>query len=261
MKHLLCTISTFFILSNIISAQTAGNGDNTTGLNNVKLTENILINNWSDAKTKYRWDWLETPKDDVNVYRYFSKESLMVVCKAPELIWAQADLPYNPLPAFWYYEATFNNVKGKSENVETGLLLKATSNGEEVKVFFVVNHFDQKYAFIQYNMVQHRWLHLNRLVGNTNNYSAAINKYDTKKDFASNKLKLQREGNTFLLYINDILVEKVVLNDPASSLNKLHGIGIAGKGHQAYYIDKIKFAVFDSTVKNTTVVKYEVKSP
>lgn len=146
MKYLLYVLTCLLAIPTITSAQSPNSGDNNLA---VKVSdknngvENVLIANWNDAKTKYKWDWLETSKNDEKSYRYFSDNKLMVVCKAPELAWTQTDLPYNPLPTSWSFEATFSNVKGKSENCETGLLLKATSNGEEVKVFFVVNHFNQ----------------------------------------------------------------------------------------------------------------------
>lgn len=31
----------------------------------------LFLKNWEEAKNKYSWNWLETPADDKNVYRFF----------------------------------------------------------------------------------------------------------------------------------------------------------------------------------------------
>jgi hypothetical protein len=220
----------------------------------VEKTEKVLIYDWAGAKTNYKWDWLETPKDDVNAYRYFtSKNELMVVQRTELPTWTSTNLPYAPFPPFWYYEATFNNVKGESASASTGLVLKATSNNQGIKILFTVNHFNQTYYFGLYNQGTQTWHILNRRIKeNQSNFSAVINKLDAAKESVSNKLKIQRSGNNFLLYVNNKLVETVKVNIPASELNKLHGIGIVGEGKQGYYVNNIRFSIFtDEGIYNT----------
>jgi hypothetical protein len=208
--------------------------------------EKKLFYDWAGAKTNYKWDWLETTKDDATIYRYFTeKNDLMVVQKTEGTTWTQADLPYAPFPPFWYYEATFHNVTGETGTATTGLLLKATSNKEEIKIIFTVNPFKQTYYFGLYNATSKTWRTLNKVLkAGEFNLSDAIQKLEAPKQSVRNKLKIQRSGNNFLLYINFKLVETVKVPLPTSELNKLHGIGIASGGKQGYYIDDIRFSIF-----------------
>lgn len=240
----LLAISTFFI-PKAIKAQE----DKLTQIPDVEFaekTEKNIFYNWAGAKANYKWDWLETPKDDATIYRYFNaKNELMVVQKTEGMTWTQTDLPYAPFPPFWYYEATINNVRGESTWVATGLLLKATSNKQEIKIIFTINPFTQTYYFGLYNAATQTWNVLNHIVKEKkDNFSDVINKLDASKISVRNKVKIERKGNNFLLIVNNKLVETVKVPLPTSELNKLHGIGIASSGKQAYYIDDIRFAVF-----------------
>jgi hypothetical protein len=240
----LLAISTFF-LPKAIKAQE----DKLTQVPDVEFaekTEKTLFYDWRGAKTNYKWDWLETAKDDADIYRYFTpKNDLMVVQKTEGTTWTQTDLPYAPFPPFWFYEATFHNVNGESKSASTGLLLKATSNKEEIKIVFTVDPYKQTYYFGLYNASSKTWKTLNKILKPGQfNFSDAIQKLEEPKESVRNKLKIQRSGNNFLLYINFKLVETVKVPLPTSELNKLHGIGIASGGKQGYYIDDIRFSIF-----------------
>lgn len=220
--------------------------------------ENVMFDNWPAAKSKYRWQWLETPKDDLNVYRYFTNENkLTVINKLKEgFSWTQASLSDKPLPAFWYYEATIMYVQGNSTDDKSGLLLKSWSRGEEIKILFLVNHINQTYGLWQINSTTNVWTMLHQQKGSLkNNFDAAIHKYDNSAGYSINQLKINRNGNSFLLHINNVLVETVKVNEPASVLNKLYGIGIAGSANQGYAVNQIKFAVFDTEALTVTEKK------
>lgn len=208
--------------------------------------ENILFSNWTDAKTKYKWLWLETPKDDINVVRsFYNANSLSINQKNKNYSWTKTTLPFEPFPPFWFYEVKLGKVNGGDNDAEIGLLLSAKSNGQMINIYFLINHFNQTYYFSQVNTVTNAWLALNKQsVANKNNFSAAINKFNPVNDFTFNLLKIQRDGYNFLLYINDKLVETIKISDPMSTLNKLNGIGILGKGKQGYSVDKLKFVAF-----------------
>ncbi len=217
--------------------------------------ENILFSNWTEAKTKYKWLWLETPKDEKKVFRsFYDVNNLSVVQKTKDYCWTQATLPYEPFPPFWYYETKLNKVNGGDNDAETGLLLTAKSNGQIINIYFLINHFNQTYYFSQVNTVTNAWGVLNKqIVAKKNNFSSAINKFKPANDFTSNTLKIQRDGYNFLLFINNKLVENIKISNPSSVLNKLNGIGILGKGKQGYSVDKIKFVVIgDEGVYNTS---------
>ena len=47
-------------------------------------------------------------------------------------------------------------------------------------------------------------------------------------------------GNSIGLYVNDKLLEELSIS-PRSCLNTIQGIGLAGVGRQAYYINKLSF--------------------
>ena len=216
--------------------------------------EKVLFYNWTGAKDNYKWVGLETDKEHIYVYRYFSKQNdLMVVQKSEGFLWTHADLPYAPFPPFWYYELSFTSLEDDTSFTSTGLLLKATSNKEEIIIIFTANPANQTYYFGLYNAVSKTWRTLNTLV-NKSKYNSS----DAISQKGRNKLKIERSGNKFLLYINNKLVETVKVVQPNSELNKLHGIGVAGEGKHGYYVDNIKFSIFtDEGIYNN---KEEVKS-
>jgi hypothetical protein len=245
MKFFYLIAVSVFLLPSSIGAQE----DKLTQVPDVEFaekTEKQLFYDWKGAKANYNWDWLETPKDDAHIYRYFTPQNdLMVVQKVEGMTWTQADLPYTPFPPFWYYEATFHNVKGESTDASAGLLLKATTNNEGIKIIFTINPFKQTYYFGLYNEPSKTWRTLNKEIkSGLFNFSDAIQKLEGSKESVRNKLKIQRSGNNFLLYVNFKLVETVRVPLPTSELNKLHGIGISSGGKQGYYIDDIRFSIF-----------------
>ncbi len=245
MKYFYLLAISIFFLPKAIKAQE----DKLTQVPDVEFaekTEKNIFYNWTGAKANYKWDWLETSKDDATIYRYFNpKNELMVVQKTEGTTWTQTDLPYAPFPPFWYYEATINNVKDESTWVSTGLLLKATSNKQEIKIVFTVNPYNQTYYFGLYNAATQTWNVLNHIVKEKkDNFSDVINKLDASKISVRNKVKIERKGNNFLLIVNNKLVETVKVAVPTSELNKIHGIGISSGGKQAYYIDDIRFSIF-----------------
>lgn len=212
----------------------------------IPTKENILFSNWAEAKTICKWQWLETPESDPNVSRTFAENTLVVGQKSNNYLWTNAVIPSNSFAKNWYYQANITFVKGGETNTEAGLLLTATINDQLVNIYFLINHFNQTYYFSQVNTATNNWLALNKQhVINTNNFSAAINKYNDTKKSIVNQIKIEKQNNNYFLYINNTLVETIEDNTQTARLNKLNGIGIVSKGIQVFYIDEIKFANFN----------------
>lgn len=253
MKYILIAFS--IIISTPFHTKAQQDKSTTVPKKVIPTKENILFSNWTEAKTNCKWQWLETNKDDANVFRSFYKaNNLNVFQKNKNYSWTQTNLPYEPFSVYWYYEATINKVPDGDNDAEVGLMLNAKANGQLVNFYFLINHFNQTYYFSQVNINTNTWMPINKqIVANQNNFSAAILKFNPNKDYTTNKIKIQREGNNFLLYINNILVETIKITDPLSTLNKLNGIGILGKGNQGYFVDYIKFVFFTDAKTSASV--------
>lgn len=199
-----------------------------------------LISNWADAQEKLTWSQLTTPQDNEDDYRYFQHNSYLVVQKKNSYTWATATIPgLNPFPAYWEYKATINTAGVTSGIGNSGLALPAMLYNDKVIVFFLVSPTKQTYFFGYYNTNLKEWVKIYQSPPGENKPSQHINKINEKGE-ATNTLALYRNGNTIALYVNDQLLEELPIS-PRSCLNTIQGIGLAGVGRQAYFINKISF--------------------
>lgn len=207
------------------------------------VEKTLSITGWNEFRNKFSWKWLETPKEDANVYRYFT-DDLCVMQKIANHIWTEGRLPAGSLGRNWEFGAMFSMVKDqKTDDVQHGLMLVANAEGKEMKVFFYVNPFSQTYWFGSYNATDNKWETLNSFSGNTYDItSRAIEKYDAVKDIANNHLRVRKEGAEIQLYINYTLVEKIPVSRNAALFNAFDGVGISGRNKQGYFVSKPFFS-------------------
>ncbi|MFT3676924.1 MAG: hypothetical protein QM781_13605 [Chitinophagaceae bacterium] len=199
-----------------------------------------LINNWADAQQKLVWSKLITAQDNEDDYRYFQDNSYLVVQKKNNYTWTTATLPgLNPFPAYWEYKATFNTAGVTNGIGNSGLALPAMLYNDKVIVFFLVSAVEQTYFFGYYNTNKNEWVKIYQSPPGENKSSGHINKLNEKGE-ATNTLALYRNGNTIGLYVNDKLLEELPIPF-RSCLNTIQGIGLAGVGRQAYFVNRISF--------------------
>ncbi len=200
-----------------------------------------LISNWSDAQQKLTWAQLTTAQDNKDDYRYFQDNRYLVVQKKNNYTWATATIPgLNPFPAYWEYKATFNTAGVTNGIGNSGLALPALLYNDKVIVFFLVSAVEQTYFFGYYNTNTNEWVKIYQSPPGENKPSGHINKLDEKGE-AANTLALARNGNTIGLYVNDKLLEELPIS-ARSCLNTIQGIGLAGVGRQAYFVNRISFS-------------------
>lgn len=199
-----------------------------------------LVTNWTDAQQKLIWSKLTTAQDNEDDYRYFQDNRYLVVQKKNRYTWATATIPtLNPFPAYWEYKATFNTAGVTNGIGNSGLALPATLYNDKIIIFFLVSAVEQTYFFGYYNITANEWVKIYKSPPGENKSSGYINKLNEKGD-ATNTLALARNGNTISLYVNDKLLEELSIS-ARSCLNTIQGIGLAGVGRQAYFVNKINF--------------------
>jgi hypothetical protein len=221
----------------------------------------VIINDWVEAKQKFNWAGLQ--KNNELVYRYFPNEyHLTVEQKHMGKSWTYARMTPKPLPDHWVYRAKFTEEEGKTEKSEIGLLLKTSIDNEDELIIFSINSLNQTYRFWHFNNKTNDWRSLNnKLNPDEFNFSPAINKYDAVNNKANNELKIERNNDAFLIYINYMLIETIPVKEPAPTTSNTYGIGIYGKGIQKYTVENLYFSTIGVEVTEFIPYTPDVKKP
>jgi hypothetical protein len=204
---------------------------------------NVVIYDWTDAQVKFTWSSLPTNNEKVS--RYFSVANYLTVEQKNEgNSWTYARMTQEPLPNYWSYEAKFIEVEGKSDKSEVGLLLKTSVENGDEHIIFSINSLNQTYRFWNYNANTGKWKSLNnKLKPDEFNFSSMIKRYAVDTP-TINSLRLERNGDAFLIYINNTLIENIKLKDSDLTPSNTYGIGIFGKKIQKYNVEKLKFTTY-----------------
>ena len=236
MKYIFFASLLILFIPNLSKAQVAS-------INFDIAKRNVVIYDWTDAQVKFTWSSL--PTYDEKVSRYFSAANYLTVEQKHEgNSWTYARMTQEPLPNYWSYEAKFIEVEGKSDKSEVGLLLKTSVENGDEHIIFSINSLNQTYRFWHYNAATGKWKSLNnKLKPDEFNFSSMINKY-LAETATVNSLRLDRNGDAFLIYINSKLIETIKVKDSVSTQSNTYGIGIFGKKIQKYNVEKLKFTTY-----------------
>lgn len=218
-------------------------------------TKNYLFKNWEEAKLKYSWNWLETPADDKNVYRFFfnfssgfnnpDSSQLSINQKVDDYTWALTKPDANK-PGNYTLSAILGMAENKNNDCGQGLIIQYRDGKKDelARLFFIINPIKQTYWFGSYSPGKNEWATHNHYTGNTYNiFTNAINKHSNGANMLTkNIISVKKEANRFLLYINNQLVDTVELNKKNDALRNFEGIGIVTVHKQSSGVDRISLS-------------------
>ncbi len=219
-------------------------------------TKNYLFKNWEEAKFKFSWNWLETPADDKNVYRYFINFSsgfnhpdstqLSITQRADDYTWALTKPNVNK-PVNYTFSAIEVMAENKNSDCGHGLIIQYRDGKKDqpAHLYFIINPIKQTYWFGSYSPGKNEWTTYNHYTGNTYNiFTTVINKHTNGPTaLTKNLISVKKEANRFLLYINNQLVETVEINKKNDALRNFEGIGIVTVHKQSSGIERISLSV------------------
>jgi hypothetical protein len=202
-----------------------------------------VFQNFNWAKITFKWNWLETPETDENVYRRLSDEVLTIDHRASDYTWAVAE-PTVKTGDDYTYSMLVSMVKQEHQDAAQGIIIRYRDGkkGQPCNLFFMVNPMQQRYWFGSNNPNNNEWKTYNKFTGNIYDVkSTAINEHVAGKP-TDNLLSVKKSGNKFYLYINKQLVEEVEIGKKDQALTNFAGIGIVTNHRQQAAIRKISFS-------------------
>jgi hypothetical protein len=219
-------------------------------------TKKYLFKNWEEAKQKFNWNWLETPADDINVYRYFFNSSsgnnnpdgsqLSITQRVDEYTWALTKPNVNK-PVNYTFSAIEVMAENKNIDCGHGLIIQYMDGKKDhpAHLYFIINPIKQTYWFGSYSPGKNEWTTYNHYTGNTYNiFTNVINKHTNgPAALTRNIISVKKEADRFLLYINNQLVDTVELNKKNDALRNFEGIGIVTVYKQSSGIERISLSV------------------
>lgn len=230
-------------ITNSDVANTNNKKTNTAKDKNKPSNKNYLFTDWASAKT-YEWLWLETEKNDPEIYRVLSNNKLRSLQYTENYTWALADMKSGSLKDFTY-TANIKTITSEDEKGSSGLLMQAKQNPAEknINILFLVNPLKQTYWFGYYNTNNQE---SKALVHSTDNqahiYSKAIQKLVPGKT-VENLLSMVKSGDNIDLLINSQKVQSIPINFSNAILKYMYGIGLASLKKAETEVDKISFSI------------------
>ena len=221
----------------------------------IDKSKNYLFKNWEEAKNKYSWNWLETPADDKNVYRFFFNFSsgfnnpdsshLSINQKADDYTWTLTK-PNANKPVNYTFSAIVGMAENKNNDCGQGLIIQYRDGKKDelARLYFIINPIKQTYWFGSYSPGKNEWATHNHYTGNTYNiFTNAINKHSNELSTSTkNTISVKKEANRFLLFINNQLVDTVEISKKNDALKNFEGIGIVTVHKQSSGVDSISLS-------------------
>ena len=223
------------------NAQSAGNVGNALGKLGASIDRRkaekantiqrgILFNNWKSAKKFGNWNYLETKKDDANVYRYFDDGIWQVDHHTTNYTWATLWLDKIGRSSY-VYEAVLEIDKEGYDKGEFGLLLNidAIENASDHdKLIFLLRPEDQMYWIGNYSSADNnRWTTFNEGYIPEKGYwsiSEKINKFN-EQGKSKNVLKIKKLGNDIMFFVNGNILLHFYFTEKPYFYN-ISGLGI-----------------------------------
>lgn len=210
-----------------------------------EIKRGLLFDDWKSARKFGDWLWLETKKDDDNVYRYFKKSELNIEHYSNDYTWTI--LPLDNIGRNSYiYEVEFNVDKVNFDKGYIGILLEidAIKNAKtNDKLMFIIDPENKMYWIGNFSKTDNnKWTTYNENpIADKGNWSSfdGINTFDDKGS-SVNTLRIKKFQNDIMFFVNGKNLLHFYITDKPYFYN-LVGVGICEANKLRAKVSKIQF--------------------